>query len=248
LEGKAAKSIVNDLGLLGAIYGHACRRGWCDRNPVADVERPRHGRRDLDIRFLTLTELEALLGAVPDSQLGQTERVAYLAAALSGMRRGELLALRWMDVDWQAGLVRVRRNYTHGAFGTPKSRRSSRAIPLAARLQQELQAHQARSAYTSELDLVFCHPATGRVLDPSKLYKRFKATAARAGLRPVRFHDLRHTFGTRMAAAGAPLRAVQEWMGHSDYRTTSLYAHYAPDLTNANHWATQAFGTGEPNP
>ena len=243
-ERKAAKSIVNYLGLLSAIYAHACRRGWCAKNPVADVEKPRHGR-DPDIRFLSLEELEALLSAVPDTELGATERVVYLAAGLSGMRRGELLALRWQDVDWTAGLLRVRRNYARGEFGTPKSRRSSRVIPLAKRLHDELRAHQEGSAYTGELDLVFCHPANGEVLDPSRLYKHFKAAAACAGLRPVRFHDLRHTFGTRMAAAGAPLRAVQEWMGHSDYRTTSLYADYAPDLSHAAHWAARAFDPGE---
>ena len=63
---------------------------------------------------------------------GTTERVLYLTAAMTGLRRGELLALRWQDIDWTAGVVRVRRNYTRGQFGTPKSRRSSRAVPLAA--------------------------------------------------------------------------------------------------------------------
>jgi len=81
------------------------------------------------------------------------------------------------------------------------------------------------------------------VLDPSKLRKRFLAAARRAELRPIRFHDLRHTFGTRMAAAGAPLRAIQEWLGHSDYRTTSLYADYAPDLSRAAYWAARAFAS-----
>ena len=64
----------------------------------------------------------------------------------------------------------------------------------------------------------------------------------RAGVRPVRFHDLRHTFGTQMAAAGAPLRAIQEWMGHSDYRTTSIYADYAPDPSQGALYAAKAFG------
>jgi integrase len=80
-----------------------------------------------------------------------------------------------------------------------------------------------------------------RVVDSSKLQKRFKKATKRAGLRPVRFHDLRHTFGTRMAAAGAPLRAIQEWMGHSDYRTTTIYADYAPDPTQGARYAAAAF-------
>ena len=62
-------------------------------------------------------------------------------------------------------------------------------------------------------------------------------------MREVRFHDLRHTFGTRMAAAGAPLRAIQEWMGHRDYATTEIYADYAPDPSQGAAFAQRAFGT-----
>ena len=167
---------------------------------------------------------------------------------MTGLRRGELLALRWQDIDWSAGVVRVRRNYTRGQFGTPKSRRSSRAVPLAQRVQAELQQHCERSRFQSPGDLVFCHPQLGVVLDPAKLRKRFQDTARRAGLRPVRLHDLRHTFGTRMAAAGAPLRWIQEWLGHSDYRTTTLYADYAPDLSQAAYWAARAFDSAPPDP
>jgi integrase len=75
---------------------------------------------------------------------------------------------------------------------------------------------------------VFAHPALGKPLDRSKVLKRFKATAARAGLGHVRFHDLRHTFGTRMADAGVPMRTLQAWMGHRDFKTTLIYADYAP--------------------
>jgi integrase len=160
---------------------------------------------------------------------------------MTGLRRGELLALRWQDVDFNAGLVRVRRTYGRGEFGAPKTQRSSRAVPLADRVRDELEKHLERSAFQGELDLVFCHPTSGRVLDPSRVRKRFQAAARRAGLRPVRFHDLRHTFGTRMAAAGAPLRAIQEWLGHSDDRTTSIYADYAPDLSQGAIWAERAF-------
>ena len=61
-------------------------------------------------------------------------------------------------------------------------------------------------------------------------------------MRSIRFHDLRHTFGTRMAAAGAPLRTIQEWMGHRDYKTTEIYADYAPDPSQGARWAEAAFG------
>lgn len=154
----------------------------------------------------------------------------------------ECVALRWRDVDWAAGLIRVRRSYGDGEFGPPKTRRSSRAVPMADRVAAELDRLQKRSVFQDEEDLVFCHPLLGGVYDPSKLRKRFVEAARLAGIRPVRFHDLRHTFGTQMAAAGAPLRAIQEWMGHSDYSTTSIYADYAPDPSQGARYAARAFG------
>ena len=150
----------------------------------------------------------------------------YLAAAMSGMRQGELLALRWMDVDWAAQRLRVRRNFVRGEYGTPKSKRSTRSVPLADVLGGELDRLFSASPFQTDRDLVFAHPHTGRPIDRSKLLKRFKAAVARADVgefesvtqpdgsverRPLtRFHDLRHTFGTRMAAAGVPMRTLQE--------------------------------------
>ena len=76
---------------------------------------------------------------------------------------------------------------------------------------------------------MFGHPHTGEPLDRSQVLKRFKRYCKAAGVRKkVRFHDLRHTFGTRMAAAGVPMRTLQEWMGHADSKTTQIYADYAP--------------------
>jgi integrase len=81
---------------------------------------------------------------------------------------------------------------------------------------RELERLFQASSYQGDEDLVFGHPHTGRPLDRSRTLKRFKAALARAGVREIRFHDLRHTFGTRMAAAGVPIRTLQEWMGHRD--------------------------------
>ena len=240
-EGKAPKSIQNYLGLLHSIVGYGVKRGWCESNPVALVETPRV-HRDRDIRFLTVPELEAVLAASPDTPLGRVDRLVFLTAALTGIRRGEVVALRWQDIDWQVHLIRVRQNFTRNRFGTPKSRRSSRAVPLAPRLADELRAHRERCSIVEPTDLVFAHPQLGTVLDPSKLRKRFIACVRRANVRPVRFHDLRHTFGTQMAAAGAPMRAIQEWLGHSDLRTTLIYADYALDPNQGALYAERAFG------
>jgi integrase len=240
-EGQSAKSVRNYLGLLHSIFTFAEKRGAVRGNPVRLVDKPRAASVDADIRFLDDAELEALLRAVPGDERGPTERTLYLTAAMTGLRQGELIALRWRDIDWTAGRIRVRQNYVRGAFGTPKSKRSTRSVPLADRVARELELHFQRSSYNSDDDLVFPHPLTGAPLDRSRLLKRFKTAARRARLKPVRFHDLRHTFGTRVAAQGVPLRTLQEWMGHRDAKTTQIYADYQPN-SHETDLINRAFG------
>jgi integrase len=93
---------------------------------------------------------------------------------------------------------------------------------------------------------VFAHSETGKPIDRSKLLKRFKAALGRADVRAVRFHDLRHTFGTHMAAHGMPMRVLQELMGHQDFKTTLIYAEYPPSVREAD-WVEQAFGPVSPD-
>jgi integrase len=240
-KGLAPKSRANALGTLHSLIEFAIDEGWMvGENPVKRIEKPALATTDPDVHFLETEEVEALLRAVPDDPLGRVERVMYLAAAMTGMRQGELFALRWRDVDWSARRIRVRRNFVRGEFGTPKSKRSSRSVPLASRVATELELLSQTSPYKRDDDLVFAHPETGKPIDRSKLLKRFKAALRRADVRAVRFHDLRHTFGTRMAAQGVPMRVLQELMGHRDFKTTLIYADYAPSEHEAE-WVEQAF-------
>ena len=241
---KSHKSMANAVKFLHAIYEYAQREGMCTVNPVRQVRRAGNDGTSSDIRYLSLEELEAVLRAVPDDYLGLIERRMYVVAAMTGLRQGELAGLRWRDVDWVATKVRVRQAYVRDEYQKPKSRRGERAVPMPVRVAQELEALSRATAYTGEDDLVFCHPHTGKPIDRSKLSKRWRAAARTAGIytddRQVRFHDLRHTFGTRMAAAGMPLRTLQELMGHADYKTTLIYADYAPSAREAE-WAEAAF-------
>ncbi len=238
--GMAPKSIRNYLGVLHSIFELAIGKGWARENPVKRATKPQGGSA-AEIRYLTLEELEAVLVAVPDDVLGSIEGTLYLSAAMTGLRQGELLGLRWGDVDWLAGKVRVRRAYVRGAYGTPKSRRGFRAVPLADRVGAELEGLSRGSTFTADEDLVFGHPLTGNPLDRSKVRKRFKSALRAAGVRDVRFHDLRHTFGTHMAAVGAPMRMIQEWMGHADFATTLIYADYSPDERRERDLVARAF-------
>jgi integrase len=221
----SSKTIHNHLTFLGGIFHHAIKREWATRNPVAALDRPPAAGGDADIRFLELPELDAVIRATPTDDLGA------------------IIALRWRDVDWNAAKVRVRRNRTRGRDGTPKSVTSGRAVPMNDRLAKELARHSQRSAFQTEDDLVFAHPRKGSAYEPSTIRTHFYAALKAAGVKRLRFHDLRHTFGTHMAASGVPMRTLQEWMGHAHLQTTEIYAHYAPQ-PHEKEWVEQAFGGG----
>lgn len=187
--GKAPKTRANAFRLAHQLFRFAQRRGWCTANPCESLESPRV-EPNTDIRFLDQTELEALVEAVDTKTepLGQLDRAIYLTAAMTGLRQGELLALRWGDVDWTARKIRVRRSYVRGHWSTPKTRRGSRAVPLGSRVKEELERLRERSCHTDQDDLVFGHPSTGEVLDHSKLVARFKRSLRKGGVREIRFH------------------------------------------------------------
>jgi integrase len=227
--GRKPKTARNVLSTLHSIFDLAVRRGWTTANPCKLVDAP-EVQASADIRFLTQRELSAVLeDGIPTDDLGVLEQPLYLMAAMAGLRQGELLGLRWGDLDPSARKVRVRQAWVRGEFKTPKSRRGSRGVPMAEELAAALNALAHRSAFAADEDLVFAHPQTGRPLDRSIVRKRFQRACRRAGVRVVRFHDLRHTFGTRLAASGEiSLRTLQEWMGHRDAKTTLIYADYQP--------------------
>jgi integrase len=134
-----------------------------------------------------------------------------LIAAMTGMRLGELRALRWSDIDYRAMKIRVRREYVRGQYDNGKSFGSERGIPLAARLVTELDEHHKRTVSNQDSDLVLAHPNTGSPLDHARIGLHYHAALVRADVRKIGVHDLRHTFGTTMAASGkVSLRTLQE--------------------------------------
>lgn len=230
----APKTVRNHLNTMHSVFDIGMRMGWCRRNPVKLADRPVIKTTETRIKFLDQPELEELLALpYPDDAFGSIEPTLYLTAAMTGLRQGELLGLRWRDVDLAARKLRVVSPYVRGEFNDPKSEGSGRSVPLAARVADALAALRSRSAYSHDGALVFCHPESGNPLDRSKLIRRFKRAITHAEVRAVTFHELRHTFGTRMAAAGVPLRTLQHWMGHADSKTTQVYAHYQPNRAEA---------------
>jgi integrase len=238
------KSIRNYIGCLSALLGFAERKGWLPVNVARHVELP--GKPEsAEIRFLEPLEVRALADAAVAGPYCEIDRALYLTAAMTGLRQGELVALRWRDVDWTACRIRVRQNYVLGEFGTPKSRRSTRSVPMADEVAGELDRLSRTVGETAGDALVFADPHTGGPLDKAAILRRYKKVVKAAKLTSAhRFHDLRHTFGTRMAAAGVPMRTLQEWMGHRDIETTQRYADYAPSAHEAA-FVEAAFGSGD---
>ena len=175
----------------------------------------------------------ALLRAADSEQ----DAAIYLTAAFTGLRQGELVALRWRDVDFSGSAIRFRASYTNGHLTSPKSGKI-RSVPMAQRVAEVLARLGQREFFTDDDDIVFAG-ITGGYLDGSALSKRYRAALRRAGLRPLRFHDLRHTFGTRVIGV-ADIRRVQEWMGHANVQTTMQYLHYVPRPQDAALVAPQA--------
>jgi integrase len=198
------------------------RRVWkLPVNPVRDVDRPHTAPSAGGIDVFSPEEVFALVRHAEDEQ----DAALFLTAAFTGLRQGELVALRWRDVDFPGEHVRVTASYTNGALTSPKSGKV-RSVPMAPAVAEALARLSDRENWTSDDDLVFAGVA-GTYLDASALLKRYKRALAAAGLRPLRFHDLRHTFGTTMIRKADIVR-VQEWMGHADIETTRKYLHFVP--------------------
>lgn len=239
------KTLRNYVGTLSALLNYAERNGWISANPVRHVDLPGVTRNE-DIRFLEPAEVQMLADAAIEGHYQSIDRGLYLAAAMTGLRQGELVALRWRDVNWTAGRIRVRQNYVLGEFGTPKSRRSTRSVPMADALAGELDRLYQTSNWRGDDDLVFADPHEGGPLNKAAILRRYRRALKAARLdESHRFHDLRHTFGTRMAGAGTPMRTLQEWMGHRDIETTQRYADYAPSPHEAVFIGT-AFSSLDP--
>jgi integrase len=208
------------LVILHGIFQRARKVYGLRVNPVAEVETPRLDRSG-DIEVFSPEEVWALVRAADSEQ----DAAIYLTAAFTGLRMGELLALRWRDVDFSGQAIRVRASYAAGQLTTPKSGKV-RSVPMAPEVARALARMGERADFTGDEDLVFIGEWGGYV-DGSALRRRYKSSLKAAGLRRLRFHDLRHTFGTRMIAK-ADIRRVQEWMGHADVQTTMKYLHYVP--------------------
>jgi integrase len=226
-EGRLSPRTINKyLALIHGILKRAQRVYGLAANAAAGVER-QPARRSGDFDVLSAAEVEALIRAAGSSQ----DAALFATAAYAGLRLGELRALRWRDVDFEKRLLHVRRSYVERAEGVPKSGRV-RSVPMIDQVAKVLDELSRREWFVGENDLVFCNDV-GDHFDDSALRRRFYSARSAAGLKRIRFHDLRHTFGT-LAVQVFPLSDVKAFMGHADIATTMVYVHYVPQLDAAD--------------
>lgn len=241
----SSRVIVRHLTVLHGIFKRAKRAYGLAANPAsADlVERPKVvytgefdtlDRSELDLLANAAADLHRALAADPATEnraaASRWDSAIYKVAAFTGLRQGELLALRWKDVDFVAGLLHIRRNFTDRREKVPKGKKV-RSVPMTPDVVDVLGRLKERELFTGDDDLVFCS-TLGSHVDAWSLRRRFYRALDMAGLRRIRFHDLRHHFGTA-AITVLDAYSVQSYMGHSHYSTTQRYLHHKPRREDA---------------
>jgi integrase len=213
-------TIRNALMPLRAVYRRALSRSEVAVNPTAGLELPAvRGRRD---RIASPTEAAALIAA-----LSERDRPLWATAMYAGLRRGELAALRWEDLNLAAGVIRVERSWDVRVGAVePKSRAGRRTVPIPAVLREHLIEHKLRSGQSE--GLVFGRAPTV-AFDPPTVSGRAATAWKHAGLSPITLHECRHTFASLMIAAGVNAKALATYMGHASVTITlDRYGHLLP--------------------
>ena len=240
--GLSAQTVVHHHKLLRLAFRHAVRLGDLKKLSPADAV-PAPTAVTPDLVVLRPEQVAPLIAAADETPYGPLIRVALM----TGCRKGELLAVRWGDLDLDASMLRVERTaqylpgqgITFKRPKTPKSRRQVALSPEAVSAIRQLRRRQVEDrlklsgAYRDDLDLVFCTPI-GLPLDFSNLRKSWLKIVAAAGLPRLRFHDLRHACATLMLRRGINAHVVAQRLGHSNVSTTlNVYGHVLPDMQAA---------------
>src|SRR3989440_1802729 len=235
-EGLSPKYVREMLGVLSLALNNAVKWGYLLRNVCELVTRPRIPKHE--IAPLTLDQARRFRQHIQ----GHRFEVLITMAVVTGMRRGELLSLRWSDIDFQRNILQVLHTVDrfagHGYVeGEPKSAAGVRSIRLPGFLADMLKQHRVQqlvrksgSKTWEERDLVFPN-SRGGYLHPNHLGEAFRALLEEAGLPAIRFHDLRHSAATILLSMGGNIKVIQEMLGHSDISITlRVYGHLLPSM------------------
>ncbi len=222
-SGLAWKTVKEMRGLLGRALGIAEQWEYINDNQARKTRLPRRPHQLTPKPLLTPEQIRQLAGELPESA-----RSIALLLVLTGLRVGELLALRWKNVDMTGRTLRVTATVYDGHFDTPKTQRSNRVIPIGAEASNILRA--LRYAAVKPEDLVFS-TGQGQPLSRHNLLRRqLRPACKKLGLHGITWHSLRHSHATLLDAMGAPLGTVQALLGHSTSEITrEVYLHAIPE-------------------
>ena len=232
-RGLSAKTVQNIIRTSSSLFSHAIDDNLITANPVLRPGKflPKISKRR-SVNPLTREELALFLAHTKTA--APTLYPAFLCAARTGLRQGELLALQWEDVSFAGRFVEVRRNFTHGKMSTPKSG-ESRRVDLSRELTATLETLQLNRQFEAATrgwkeipPWVFCNEQS-HPLNQNRIRLKFFRLLKGAGVRQVRFHDLRHSFASLLLQNGESPVYVKDQMGHSSIQVTvDLYGHLIP--------------------
>jgi integrase len=228
MEGMHIITLKRIITTLNQVMAYAVRHKYIYHNPVRDAERPqRQGREKEDkTRILIPEEIKAFLDAVTDQKF----KVFFKLAITSGARQGELIGLKWSDVDWKSSQIHIQRTFNTGKWYEPKTETSRRRIDLGPSMIKDLKKWKL-ACPPNDLNLIFPNKAGNPMGHGEMLRYQFKPALKKAGLSPARFHDLRHTFASLLIEQKENIKYIQSQLGHSSPMVTlNIYGHLMKDV------------------